>query len=113
MLYALMGPGCREVSRAYTESVDEITGRWPDGRIGTVRALRPYGPYGAVVFQGNKVTQSSPKASTGYRPLVIEIVKFFQTGKAPVPVEESLEMFAFMDAALRSKQAGGAFVALR
>jgi hypothetical protein len=113
MLYALMGPGCHEVSRVYSESVDEITGRWPDGRIGTVRALRPYGPYGAVVFQGNKVTQSSPKASTGYRPLVIEIVKFFQTGKAPVPVEESLEMFAFMDAALRSKQQGGAFVALR
>ncbi len=45
--------------------------------------------------------------------MVVEIVKFFQTGVAPVPVDESLEVFAFMDAALRSKQAGGAPMPVR
>jgi Oxidoreductase family, NAD-binding Rossmann fold len=40
MLYALMGPGCHEVSRSYTEGADEIVGHWRDGRIGSVRALR-------------------------------------------------------------------------
>ena len=113
MLYALMGPGCVEVTRTYTDGADEIVGRWKDGRLGSVRALRPYGHYGAVVFKGKEVLQSDPKAATGYRPLVVEIVKFFQTGIAPVPVEESLEIFAFMDAALRSKQAGGQPMALR
>jgi hypothetical protein len=78
-----------------------------------VRALRPYGSYGAIVFRGKAALQSDPKAATGYRPMVAEIVKFFQTGVVPVPVEESLEIFAFMDAALRSKQAGGRPVALR
>lgn len=113
MLYALMGPGCTEVSRTYTYGADEIVGRWKDGRIGSVRALRPYGGYGAVVFRGREVLQTDPKGGTSYRPMVVEIVKFFETGVAPVTPEESLEIFAFMDAALRSKQAGGTPVALR
>ena len=42
-----------------------------------------------------------------------EIIKFFQTGKPPVPNEETLEIFAFMDAAQRSKEAGGKPMKLR
>lgn len=113
MLYTLMGPGCVEVTRTYTEGADVIVGRWRDGRLGSIRALRPYGSYGAVVFRGRESVQSDPKASVDYRPMIVEIVKFFQTGKVPVPVDESLEIFAFMDAALRSKQAGGTPQTLR
>jgi hypothetical protein len=113
MLYTLMGPGCVEVSRIYTEGADSIVGRWKDGRIGSVRALRPYGAYGAVVFRGREAVQTDPKAGAGYRPMLVEIVKFFETGVVPVPPEHSLEMFSFMDAALRSKQAGGKPVSLR
>jgi hypothetical protein len=40
-------------------------------------------------------------------------VKFFQTGTPPVAPEESLEIFAFMDAAQRSKEAGGRPTRLR
>jgi hypothetical protein len=42
-----------------------------------------------------------------------EIVKFFQTGVVPVPNEDTLEIFAFMDAAQRSKEAGGKPMRLR
>ncbi len=106
MLFTLMGTGCMEVSRTYSEATDIVVGRWKDGRIGVVRAVRPYGPYGAVVFRGEKASQSSPDAKSDYRPLVVEIVKFFQTGKPPVSNEESLEIFAFMDAAQKSKPDG-------
>ena len=60
-------------------------------------------------FRGRETVESHPKAgkATDYRPLVVEIVKFFQTGKPPVPNEETLEIFAFMDAAQRSKEQGG------
>ena len=89
-------------------------GRWKNGRIGSVRALRPYGQFGAVVFRTNdKINQSDPKASDSYRPLLIEIVKFFETKQPPFPNEETLEMFAFMDAAQRSREAGGAPIKLR
>ena len=84
-------------------------------RIGTVRALRPYGEYGAVVIPRprDRAEPSEAAGATDYLPLVSEIVKFFQTGKPPVPNEETLEIFAFMDAAQRSKEQGGKPVALR
>ena len=112
LLFAILGPGCEEVTRFSGATSDEITCRWKDGRIGTVRALRPYGDYGAIVFHPKKTAQSSPDAKSGYAPLVREIVKFFQTGVPPVSNEETLEIFAFMDAAQRSKAAGGKPVTL-
>ena len=48
----------------------------------------------------------------GYKPLVIEIGKFFQTGKPPVSAEETIEMFAFMEAADESKRQGGCPVSI-
>jgi hypothetical protein len=113
MLYTLMGTGCEEVTRVFTNDADVVVGRWKDGRLGTVRANRPYSGYGAVVFKGKEVKQSAPDAKAGYGPLLKEIARFFETKTPPVPVEESLEIFAFMDAAQRSKDAGGAPVKLR
>ena len=113
LLYTLMGRGCEEVTRTYTPDEDDIVGRWKDGRVGSVRALRPYGPHGAVVFRQKDVMQSDPKAKEGYRPLLVEIVKFFETNQPPVANDETLEIFAFMDAAQRSKAAGGAPMKLR
>ncbi len=110
MLYTLMGPGCEEVTRISTPDADVITARWKDGRIGTVRAMRPYADYGAIVFRKNPKGQSSEvatKVDSGYAPLVREIVQFFQTGHPPVPNDETLEIFAFLDAAQRSKESGG------
>ncbi len=113
MLYALMGAGCEEVTRVSGKDSDEVTCRWKDGRVGTVRALRPYGDYGAVVFRPKMTVQSPAKAGGGYPPLLREVVKFFQTKVPPVPNEETLEIFAFMDAAQRSKEAGGKPMRLR
>jgi hypothetical protein len=113
MLYTLMGPGCEEVTRVSTTDADVIVGRWKDGRIGPVRAQRNSWDYGAVVFRGKESVQSRPDMKADYVPLVREIVKFFETGKPPVPNEETLEIFAFMDAAQKSKEAGGKPVKLR
>jgi len=116
MLYAIMGPGCVEVTRIASTGEtghDVIVGRWKDGRTGTVYALRPYGPYGATVIRAKEVLRSPDKYSVSYNDMLKEIVKFFQTGQPPVPNEESLELFAFMDAAQRSKESGGKPMKLR
>ena len=115
VLYTLMGRGCETVTRVSGAQEDVVIGRWKDGRLGMVRAVRPYSDYGAVVMRGRQVEVSHPKAgeATDYRPLVAEIVKFFETGKPPVPNEETLEIFAFLDAAQRSKEQGGRPVTLR
>src|SRR6202167_3812100 len=114
LLYSLMGPGCEEVSRTFSPDADVIVGRWKDGRIGTVRALRPYGDFGAVVFRPKQlVVQSRPHATDSYRPLLVEVMKFFESGQPPVSNQETLEIFAFMDAAQRSKDEGGKPMRLR
>jgi len=115
LLYTIMGSGCESVQRTSTDDADVIVGRWKGGRIGTVRVVRPYSDYGAVVHRGRETVVSHPKAAAAadYQPLVAQIVKFFQTGVVPVPNEETLEIFAFMDAAQRSKEQGGKPVDLR
>jgi hypothetical protein len=116
-LYTLMGMGCEEVTRTSggdpKSGSDVIVGRWKGGRIGTVRTLRPSGGYGVVVFRPKSIVESPANPPFFYTPLVAEIVKFFQTGKPPVPNEETLEIYAFMDAALRSKESGGKPMRLR
>jgi len=116
LLYTIMGTGCESVSRTTSPDADVIVGRWKDGRIGTVRAIRPYSDYGAVVFRPNNtsvVSHPTSAEAADYHPLVRQIARFFETGKPPVPNEETLEIYAFMDAALRSKEQGGKPVPLR
>lgn len=113
LLFTLMGPGCETVTRTSSEAADVMVCRWRDGRIGTVRAIRPYSDYGAVVFRAKEVVEIKPQPAGSYRPLVVEIVKFFETGKPPVSNDETLEIFAFMDAAQKSKEQGGKPVSLR
>ena len=102
-LYTIMGPGCKTVTRV---APDKVVGVWADGREGTFVATPKGKPaYGAEV-EGSR---RSGVAGTfeGYRPLVVEIVKFFKTGKPPVDAAETLEILAFMEAADQSKQQGG------
>ena len=55
---------------------------------------------------------SAAGQSAGYALLLEEIVKFFKTGKPPVPAEETIEIYAFMSAADESKARDGAAVSV-
>lgn len=110
-LFTIMGTGCESVTRTTTENTEFVTGRWKDGRIGTYRGIRKgQSGYGAMVFGTKKIGPSGPYK--GYEPLVIEICKFFQSGEVPVTAEETLEIYAFMEAADESKRQGGKPVTL-
>jgi len=108
-LFTVMGTGCEWVQRGTTDDgMIEVAGEWSGGRKGIYRESKNYGG----VAKGEK--GESPVGSYGgYRPLVVEIIKFFQTGVAPVPPEETIEIFAFMQAADESKEKGGARVRVR
>lgn len=110
-LYTIMGTGCETVTRVHTEDYDMAIGKWKDGRIGTFRGIRKgRSGYGATVFGTKAIMPSGTYA--GYEPLVKEIVKFFKTGEPPVSAEETIEIFAFMEAADESKRQGGCPVRL-
>ena len=108
-LYTLMGPGCESVSRVQTKDAEIVTGTWKDGRVATFRGIRAgKSDYGMVVFGSKAIESQTIKHS--HEPLVVEIIKFFRGGPAPVSAEETVELFAFMEAADESKRKGGAIV---
>jgi predicted dehydrogenase len=108
-LFTVMGPGCESVKRGTTaDGKIEVVGKWKGGRIGIFRENDK--GYGGTA-QGTKGSMSVGNYD-GYAPLVAEAVKFFQTKVSPVAEEETLEIFAFMEAADESKRQGGAEVRL-
>lgn len=109
-LFAVMGTGCQKVTRFRTDGVDMVIGIWKDGRIGTFRDLRGGKSSASVRIYGTKGMIEAK--SSGYKPLVDEIVRFFKTGKVPVSAEETIEIYAFMSAADVSKAQDGAPVSL-
>lgn len=110
-LFTIMSTGCKSVSRVHTPDFDVVTGNWEDGRIGTFRGIRKgKADYGATVFGSKGIYHAT--GYSGYQPLVAKICQFFQDGKPPVSAQETLEMFAFMEAADESKRRGGSVVTL-
>jgi len=113
-MYTVMGTGCLSVQRGTTpDGKIQVTGKWPEGRIGVFREAndtdrKNYGGKAA----GEK-GEALIGSYDGYDVLLFEIVKMFRTGKAPVSVEEMLEIYTFMEAADESKRRGGAEVTLK
>jgi predicted dehydrogenase len=111
ILFTVMGTGCKTVQRTHQEGSDVVVGVWEDGRIGSFRGIREgRRGYGATVFGEEGIVVLDQYA--GYNPLLEKITEFFDTGIEPVPAEETLEIFAFMQAADASKEKGGARVDL-
>jgi hypothetical protein len=109
-LFTVMGPGCEQVRRVKAGGTDLVIGVWKDGRVGTFRDLRGGKTAAPVLIYGTKGTATGQSA--GYTPLLEEIVKFFKTGKPPVPAEETIEIYAFMSAADESKAKDAAAVSV-
>ncbi len=110
-LLTVMGPGCKSVTRIKTDGTDVVVGHWDDGRIGSFRGIRDgKADLGGTAF-GDKGIQPF-KRTDHYEALLSEIVKFFRTGEPPVTAEETLEIYAFMEAADESHRRGGESVKL-
>jgi hypothetical protein len=107
-LYTIMGTGCETVQRGKTaEGKIEVIGLWPDGRKGIFREGSFHG-----MARGER-DQAAVGSFDGYVPLVEQIMKFFKTKVVPVSPEETIEIYAFMEAADRSKAQGGVPVKLQ
>jgi predicted dehydrogenase len=106
MLFAIMGIGCKTVSRTHTPDTDILVGVWEDGRVGTVRGTRSgKSTYGGTVYCENATVQLGD--FKGYDALLVKIVCFFDTKMTPFDVKETLEICAFIEAAEISKFSNG------
>ena len=111
-LYTVMGTGCKSVTRVSTPDTDIVVGMWADGRVGTFRGTRTgKHDYGGTVFTQTGNLILGPYG--GYEPLLVDIIAYFKTGTVPVTPEETIEIFAFMEAADESKRQGGKNITLQ
>lgn len=110
-LFTIMGMGCEQVSRTHSNDFELVTGVWAGGRIGTFRGIRAgKAGYGGTAFGEKGITAAG--GYDGYRPLVVAIAEFFAGGMPPVARDETVELFAFMEAADESRRRGGRSVAI-
>lgn len=106
ILFTVMGKGIKSVTRVSTPDTDMAIGTWEDNRIGTFRGIRAgKAGYGGTVFGEKDILKLGDFG--GYDPLLVKILEFFKTGIPPVNREETLDIFAFMQAADESKLKGG------
>jgi hypothetical protein len=113
-LFTTMGTGCLSVKRGTTsDGLIQVTGTWSGQRTGTFMESNTSDRKG---YGGKAINASGEEAPVGgfdgYDPLLVEIVKFFKTGKSPVSDEETIEIYAFMIAADESKKQNGAEVTI-
>jgi len=111
-LVTIMGTGIEKVTCLRNGTDDVVTALWKDGRMGQVRLLREDAyRYSGYLLPDKPKDVKNPlivyDGYPGYEPLLREIVKFFKTGVVPFPPEETLEIFAFMEAAEMSAKRGG------
>jgi predicted dehydrogenase len=105
-LYTIMGTGCESVVCTFTPDTEVVTGLWKDGKVATLRGIRnAVEPYRVSVYGTKKVLDE--QLAGDYTPFLREVVKFLQTGVAPVSPEETIEIYAFMEGADESKREGG------
>ncbi len=110
-LFTVLGTGCETVVRISTPDTDVVTGVWTGGRVGTLRGLRNAATPHQVILFGTKAV-AHQQGGGDYAPLVAQIMTFFRTGVAPVSAQETIEIFAFMEAADESKRQGGVPVSI-
>lgn len=110
-LFTLMGTGCQQVTRAHSDDFELVIGVWEGGRIGSFRGIRAgKAGYGGTAFGEKGIAEAG--GFDGYRPLVVAIADFFATGEPPVEPAETIELFAFMEAADESVRRGGSPVTI-
>jgi len=111
-LFTVMGTGCETVTRTTTPDTDVVTGIWQGGKVGILHGIRnAKRGYKVTKFGANKIVEQTKGGD--YTPMLRLCVEFFRSGEAPVSLEETIEIFAFMEAADESKRRGGVPVSIK
>lgn len=112
VLFSFMGRGCVGVQTFSSDKIDVIVGAWNDGRIGTLRGNRTgANNFGCVLTTSKTSKAGFANADVPYYALMLKkVIPFFQNGIAPINLDESLEIIAFLDAASESRSNDGKYI---
>lgn len=107
MMQRALGRGARIVRTIADETGAVIVVRYPDARRGVVELCTGAWHYGGFV-RGSEAVSFTADTSRLYSDQLVEIIRFFEGGPAPVAPEDALEVTAILDAAQRSADSGKA-----
>ena len=112
-LYALMGPGCEAVWTVWRKEAEVVVGVWQGGRMGSIRGIRrgTWG-FGFTAYCEKQVVHAVIETDYIYRELLKNIVTMFETGQSSHEISESVEIVAFVEAAILSGSNGGVRIPL-
>ncbi|NLE28311.1 MAG: Gfo/Idh/MocA family oxidoreductase [Phycisphaerae bacterium] len=106
MLQRAMGRGAKSLF-AY-ENADGVTAivKYPGNRSAVAELRNDGWVYGGVLRMVETGTSYFVDMGRAYSDLLVEIEKFFRTGKSPVEIEDTLEVMAMLDATQKSVHSG-------
>ncbi|MFS0723604.1 Gfo/Idh/MocA family oxidoreductase [Paenibacillus sp. 1P07SE] len=109
MLYRAMGRGCSEVTAVTQGDHEVIAGVWGSGRIGTLRGNRSGNDrFGALLHTeaGTSFIDVDSHPKPYLASLLEEMLTMFRTGVCSVPIDETVEIVRFLEAANESRITG-------
>lgn len=108
MLLSVMNGPVETVFATRQTTHDALLLRWADGRTAAVHGLREApSAYHLVVYGSNGSDEARVTAGRGYYVnLLRQIVRWLDTGEAPVPPERTLEVIATLNAAELASRTG-------
>lgn len=105
-IVALMGPGVKRLKAfAVGSAVTQLILDYGDGRLASfVQSPQPYAEFNFMVSDGESGARLKSDDRNFYPNLMKTILDFFETGKVPVPHEETLEILAIIDTARAARK---------
>lgn len=113
MLIRAMGPGCVRVQTTTTETQDVVVGQWADGRLATYHGLRnSHSRFGLLIHRksGVQFVDASNLTTPWYVSMHQDVIPAFLRGESPFPVEDTVAVMAFIEAANISRDNNGKVV---
>jgi predicted dehydrogenase len=109
MLYAILGSGCESVKATVSGDQETIVGVWRNGAVGTIRGSRSGGyPFAAAIHRERRSSfvYVPSEEKPFYASLLERVMRMFETGIPAVPMEVTLEIIRFIEAANESRKNG-------
>lgn len=109
MLFAALGPGCRQVQTLARPGVDVLLSDWSGNRAGMMRGTRVGArEFGYVLHTDGGVRCGLADATSATTArLLADILAFFRSGRSPIDLATTFEIIAFLEAAEASRGQGG------
>lgn len=109
MAYAVLGRGCQRLSVVSNADFDVVTAQWEDGRLATIRGNRSGNNGFGTLLHAAKISRyvaASEHPKPTYAAMLPHIMTLFHTGVSSVPIEETIEIVRFIEAANLSRATG-------